>query len=231
MVKVNKDTLLRVTPWVLSVTALLWCMKQCSSIDEAREENAAVNTKVVKFADDANKDLAQLDSLVQVMEGSFQRVDDKISNLHERVNSTQDLIDSVNARVDSLSALKHCDCGTKKAAPAVKKPRASKTVTKHAVADSVRASVASVARPRVDTVFVVQAPAGQSQNTGVVVNNGTADGTNVVNINNGGTINNYYGVPADTACAKAKAAQAAHVTVTVRRKVAHTATVIVEKVR
>lgn len=186
----DKKLILQVVPYVLSGAALIWCMKQCSSIDDVQDVNDAQSNAISVIDNRA-------DSLAAVTNDhgqAIKRVAGMIGGINERVNAAMDSIDSINVRVDSMrianKEMKARVDSLAQAAKACKKVKVAKAKKKPAAVVPVRPQ----RRMATDTVARVN-----------VLNGGTGN-TNVVNINNGGTINNYYGTPAVKA-EPAKAAQ------------------------
>ena len=183
----DKKLILQVVPYVLSGAALIWCMKQCSSIDGVQDVNDAQSNAIAVIDNRA-------DSLAAVTADhgqAIKRVAGMIGGVNDRVNAAMDSIDSINARVDSMRiANKEMKARVDSLALAAKACKAAKKTAKAKKTPAAVVSVRPQRRIATDTVARVN-----------VLNGGTGN-TNVVNINNGGTINNYYGTQA------VKAAQA-----------------------
>lgn len=189
--KINKKLILQVVPYVVSGAALIWCMKQCSSIDGVQAVNDAQTADItaVENRTDSLADVtARNGQAIAKNSQSIDRVAKQVTVVNDRVNAAMDSIDAINQRVDSLRAAnKAVNARVDSLANATKACCKKAKKVKKAKAVSVKKPVVNTRPVVCDTVARVN-----------VINSGTGN-NNVVNINNGGTVNNYYNVPAPKA--------------------------------
>lgn len=159
-------------------------MTQCSGKNAERDAKDAVLAE----CDSLKKELVAADRTINTLRKNLQDAEAALRNANEGCSDlVEEYQDSLAVYQDSIAVLNQrlADCQKKKA---VKKPVAKKKA-KQSV------SVRCEQKPAQRTCPV--APVSNSaRDANVTVNNGGCNNTNITNINNGGTVNNYYGTPA-----------------------------------
>lgn len=184
----TKKWLVRGGTGAVGLVLCIVAMTQCSGKNAERYAKDAALAE----CDSVKKELAKSGRIISSLQENLQTAQRKLAELQSTNEDCGALVgeyqDSMTVYLDSIAVLNQrlADCQKKK--KAVKKPAAKKKA-KQSVSVHCGQKPAQRSCPT--------APVSNSaRDANVNVNNGGCNNTNITNINNGGTVNNYYGTPA-----------------------------------
>lgn len=185
----TKKWLVRGGTGIAGLVLCIVAMTQCSGKNTERDAKDAALAE----CDSLKKELVAADRTINFLRKNLAETQEVLDNAQSANSDCRELVeaykDSMTVYLDSIVVLNQrlADCQKKKA---VKKPAAKKKApAKQSVSVRCEQKPAQRSCPA--------APVSNSaRDANVTVNNGGCNNTNITNINNGGTVNNYYGTPA-----------------------------------